>query len=274
MNRQSPATNNPRMKPLLDRLHQKCTFQRANETGEDLAYHICREAFLASATSPEIPVKLPYNHLCGLSYILRWLAPLSSEPRDTCPLHREPILGEAASEVRGVQYEPEWLDFLNEWSPVNAHELDVGDSNTAWMLRADELWFNLCEDIVKCLEATEDPEDWLCYLQPLFRHVVNFVTVQRFVEEYRKATEISTMPRLLGDFRANVPQALDFLLKYLNYAQEINDVWGAYPYFFAPTSATFQRVASYHQRLAESNARLSYHLRAPLQSGIVEDTRV
>ena len=128
-----------------------------------------------------------------------------------------------------MQYEPEWLDFLDEWSPVNAYELDVRDGNTAWMLRADELWFNLCEDIVKCLEATEDPEDWLCYLQPLFRHVVIFVTVQRFVEEYRKATETSTMPRLLGDLRANFPQALDFLLKHLNNAQEINDVWGAYP---------------------------------------------
>ena len=111
-----------------------------------------------------------------------------------------------------MQYEPAWLDFLDERSHVNVHELDMSDGNTAWMLRADELWFNLCEDIVECLEATKDPEDWLCYLQPLFHHVVNFVTVQRFVEEYRKATETSTMP-LLGDLRANVPQAFDFLLK-------------------------------------------------------------
>ena len=94
MNRQSPATNNPRLKPLLDRLHQKCTLPRANELGEDLACHICQEAFLASATSPKIPVKLPCNHLCGLSCILRWLAPLSSEPRDTCPYAESPYLVE------------------------------------------------------------------------------------------------------------------------------------------------------------------------------------
>ena len=213
MNRQSPATNNPRLKRLDDPLHQKCTFPSTNELGEDLACHICQEPFLISGTSPEIPVELLCSHLCGLSCILRWLAPLSSKPRDTCPLRREPILGEAASKVRGVQYEPVWLGFLDERSPVNVHELDMRDGNTAWMLCADELWFNLCEDIVRCIEAIEDPEDWLCYLQPLFHHVVNFMTVQRFVEEYRKATETSTMPWLLGDLRANFLQAFDFLIK-------------------------------------------------------------
>lgn len=105
----SPSTpredDNPLTKLLLEQLHKTCTLPSASEL-IDTACHICREPFL----SKEIALKLRCGHLCGATCLIRWLAPLSNEVRNTCPMCRQPILGDLNLKDQNYQRErPVWL---------------------------------------------------------------------------------------------------------------------------------------------------------------------
>ncbi|MCJ1456956.1 hypothetical protein MMC28_007322 [Mycoblastus sanguinarius] len=79
-----------------------------SELKGDLSCHICHERFL-TGEAPEVPVKLPCGHICGIGCILKWLSPLSPTGNNSCPECRKPIFvswnredfGQASGPARG-----------------------------------------------------------------------------------------------------------------------------------------------------------------------------
>ena len=71
--------------------------------------------------------------------------------------------------------------------PENLDHLDLANGHAAWLSQAEELWFNLCEELMLLMEDTQLSNDWLIEVEPLVKLVVNFVSVGNFFKERKKA---------------------------------------------------------------------------------------
>ena len=260
----------PLMKPMLDRLQEKCSFPKASELKENVICTVCQDPFL-SENAPEIPVRLPCGHIMGLSCLLQWLSPLSTERRrDTCPLCRRPVLGALKEHERRLEVMRRYLPEFDAY-PENPDRLErmKDDAHVAWISRAEELWTNLCEELLILLEEMQLPNEWLRAGVPLVKIIINFASVGNFVIAWAKASRFRQTREAWWVIELNRNCRRPFLALVNHVHSHIvgTDIWSRKmeSVFPSPTEADFLRVAGYHRRIRESHARLSYRIHAYLE---------
>ena len=77
----------------LERLLNNTKQPLLSDLEGNIKCYICHEPFL-SGKKPEMPIKLPCDHIFGSSCILRWLSPLSRKSRNNCPLCRKAVIND------------------------------------------------------------------------------------------------------------------------------------------------------------------------------------
>lgn len=120
----------------------------------------------------------------------------------------------------------------------------------------------MCEELMGWLEAETDPETWLCACLPVTRHLINFITVERFVQERALGRDAYCYWRI-EELGRNAPNSFGPLIRHLEGLEESGSIrpWD-YHIFKAPTERTYLKIAECHRRIAESHAKLSERLRA------------
>ncbi|KAL2037633.1 hypothetical protein N7G274_009578 [Stereocaulon virgatum] len=76
---------------LLAMISSRFTIPTEEDMRHDFVCHICEEPYL-STDNPEMAVKLTCGHVVGATCLLKWLAPLSGQRKNSCPFCRRPLL--------------------------------------------------------------------------------------------------------------------------------------------------------------------------------------
>lgn len=235
----APAQGTARAARILREVLAKCVAPNPADLKDDeLSCIICQQPFLTIA-DPETPLRLPCGHVCGSNCIMKWLNPLSPDAHNTCPMCREPILNTpfVSAEKLSVMRE------LREWE---AH----GDANhiTAWAIRAEQLYHNLCEDVINGLERIESDCDLWLSTVGISTHMIDFVTLRNFVNFMNGPTEDS---RPLLDNFTDYEEYNELVTHLKPQVDDTDD-----DDFLSADEATYARVTEWHRRIRVSRDRV------------------
>ena len=271
MDRQSAGTNSDldhSTNDLIRRIHSDCSLPTAEEL-DSKECHICKKPFFTTRR-PELPVKLGCGHIFGASCLLKWLDPLSGEGHDSCPLCRRQVLGDPEPDHEAIRRT--LLSMFDATVPRSSirGRVDMDDTIVTWMKGAQDLYEDMCANLVTVLaDDTEDPEKWIRLL-PAVLEVINTLTWERFaMGSYydRLAASLGTdrprlAERILGPFLryvANLEHLLDHNVQWL-LGRHHAEIYG-----------TAYRIGDYYRRIREAHATMSYRLHAALEPDDVQD---
>ena len=143
---------------IMRQLVSKCVFPKRTDV-EDHTCHICQEASLGP-TGGEIPIKLCCGHVLGMACLITWTFQQIEEVGNAlpgCPFCRAPLLsreGPYRLVVKQVdQFYHLWLPAIARWTPGGDEKYDQFDSAEFWIQRAEQLWEDLCNEILDDLDV-------------------------------------------------------------------------------------------------------------------------
>ena len=203
-----------------------------------------------------MPIKHPCGHILEATCVAKWLAPLSEQGSNDCPICRQPVF-----EIdREVITRRRVIAAFEEYSS-NPDVLDLAPANTDWIRVAEKLWIQLCEALVDAFERTADPEGRQFGAEPLVKLIINLTPVEGFVKGFGRARQ-SQHPRDVWWVRSLVDLFTERLIPLLRHRDEhpaqadILDHDAQRPVMLAPTAIDHLRASGYHPRIRAANARL------------------
>ncbi|KAI4218351.1 MAG: hypothetical protein L6R36_009003 [Xanthoria steineri] len=183
---------------IVTQLVSNCVFPKRTAL-EDHTCHICQEASLGP-DGGEIPIKLRCDHIVGMACLITWAFQQIEEVGNAlpgCPFCRAPLQNREGPNRAAVQDSDQngvisvWLPALAGWTPCGDEQYDQLDSAESWIQRAEQLWDDLCKEILDDLDVfdfTDGPgaaiEGFLCSNAVVAKQFLSFGTVFHFYQNY------------------------------------------------------------------------------------------
>ena len=191
---------------------------------------------------------------------------MASKP-EYCQYHKHQGVG-------STEGEREWLDDLIAWNPELPEALDPSERGVGhWMQRTEELWLNLCGDLVKAAEVIEHPENWFDGMAVTVIHIINLVTAERFMQEWALGGE-STAGLHINDLAKDGPPSYKALVNHLDGIDvPVSERPWDYGMFKMPTEDTYLKAAEFQRGIKKAHAELCEKLRAAQDNEAAQNSK-
>ena len=198
---------------------------------------ICLEPYEFTLLS-EVPLRLPVcGHVFGDICISEWI----TDEHNTCPMCRRFILkNDDIDTVDQI-----WRESLAVW-----HLTASGAAPTAFAVRAEASFVNLCEAIVRWIENQDDAipsaeaEEWICFRSPHVA-IISLATFQDFAAIIRGPWDHRV--DWMFDLQARLPDPA-IVAVVMGYALQ----WNGSEDLLEPSEETYRRLAEWYRRIEQS----------------------
>ena len=206
--------------------------------------------------------------------ILKWLDPLSEEGRDSCPLCRKPVLG--PPDPDNTEYQRHVLRYFEAAVPDDSHNAKPRDQIDTRFKHAQELYEDICYNLITVLEEMEEPEQ-LLHCPPHVLLILNCQTWERFDEDrklgYFQSGVSDNRPGLARRIHAYFDRHMLRFAKF-NHSDNAWALHWALGMQIAQTKGTPDRMVDCCRRIREAHTFISYRLRATLEPDNVENGNI
>ena len=196
---------------IVTQLVSNCVFPKRTSL-EDHTCHICQEASLGP-NGGETPIKLRCGHIVGMACLITWAFQQIEEVGNAlpgCPFCRAQLLTREGPNRAAAQESDDlsriWLPAIAGWTPGGDEQYDQLDSAEFWIQRAEQLWDNLCNEILDDLDLFDFADDrpgpeielFVCGKAVVAEQFLSFGTVFHFYQNYIRLgwrPDTDTLPR-------------------------------------------------------------------------------
>ena len=257
---------------IMTQLINSCTFPKPTEL-DDHTCHICQEPSLRPRGS-ETPIRLRCGHVLGMACLTTWAFRRIEELEDRfpgCPFCRAPLLNSVGSNTasRILSEEDEvnsiMLPALASWSPGHGDQYaQLDDDADAWIQRAEQLWDDLCKQILDDLDDVNlthglsgAVESFICGNAVVAEQFLSFGTIFQFYLYYSRPNRPSHGWHSWEEsYTRDFPSVYKRLINHLKSASTVGlheDNWRVQQAFKRPQN----QLDIFYRRVEQSRANLS-----------------